>query len=83
MLTVDQYGTLIIGDTDTKVLFYVRFHHWVVAELHVDTPGSLIQTGLSHLHWVLLVLNGLAQQLNVLLHVEDLLHSLLKKYRTI
>lgn len=55
---------------------YLRSHDGVVTELHVYTTRPLLQTGLGDLHWHFLVLDGLPQQLNVPLHVEDLLQSL-------
>ena len=55
---------------------YLRFHYGVVAQLDVDPACAFIQPCLGHLHGVLLVLDRLTQQVDVALHIEDLLHSL-------
>jgi len=66
------------GLTDLRHLTLQGFHYGVVAELDVDSACALIQSCLGNLHRALLVLDGLAQQVDVALHVEDLLHRLLE-----
>ena len=57
-------------------LLYEPVLHGVAAQLHVGSPEPGVQSGLGNLHGLFLVLDGLLQQLNVLLHVEDLLEDL-------
>ena len=50
--------------------------HGVAAQFHIGSACTDVETGVSHLHGSLLVLDRLLQQLDVLLHVEDLLQNL-------
>ena len=51
----------------------------VAAELDVGSACADVEAGVGHLHGCLLVLDGLLQQLDVLLHVEDLLQENVKE----
>ena len=51
----------------------------IAAKLDIGSASSGVQTGLSNLHGRLLILNGLLEQLDILLHVEDFLENLLFK----
>lgn len=51
----------------------------IAAKLNIWTTDSGVQTSLSHLHGCLFILNGLLEQFDVLLHIEDLLENLLSK----
>ena len=58
----------------------------IATELDIRSASSGVQTGLSNLHGRLLILNGLLEQLDILLHVEDFLENLLfkkKRKRTV
>ena len=48
----------------------------VAARLHVGSASPRLQSSLGDHHCRLFVLNALLQQLNVLVHVEDLLKNL-------
>lgn len=48
----------------------------IAAKLNIWTTDSGVQTSLSHLHGCLFILNGLLEQFDVLLHIEDLLENL-------
>jgi len=50
--------------------------YWISAQFNIGSADSGIKTSLSNLHGVFLVLDSLLQELNVLLHVEDLLQYL-------
>ena len=49
----------------------------IAAEFDIGSANSGVQTSLSNLHGRLLILNGLLEQLDILLHVEDFLENLL------
>ena len=55
----------------------------VAARLHVGPASPRLQSSLTDHHRSLLVLNALLQQLNVLVHVEDLLKNLYAPYNSI
>lgn len=48
----------------------------IAAKLNIWTASPGVQTGLGHLHGCLFILNGLLEQFDVLLHIEDLLENL-------
>lgn len=50
--------------------------YWISAELDVRPTYPGVQTSVGHLHGSFLVLDSLLQQLDVLLHVENLLEDL-------
>ena len=43
---------------------YLPLHYGVIAELNIDPLGPLLESGLGNLHWCLLIVDGLAQELN-------------------
>ena len=62
--------------SQNKIVWYLRFHYWIITQFNIDSPCSLIQSCLCYLHWHFFVLDGLPQQVNVVLHIKDFLHSL-------
>jgi hypothetical protein len=57
---------------DLAHLAYEPVLRLVPAQFHVGTTGTALQTGLSHLHGGNLIGNGLAQCVDVILHLVDL-----------